>query len=363
MEGIQPITRAERVIIATVVIFIVLALIFAYTIYWPGLLENGGFPEWCDPCIDEPETPEWSLNMTGVDSSHDNNINGEGIVIGIVDTGIDITHSEFEGLELLAWKDLVNGRTKAYDDGGHGTAMASIISARGVLEGVAPAAGLIVVKAMFGNGTGSDSLVAQGIAFCADPNGDGDYSDGADIISLSLGGGEHPRFGSESGDAAIEAISNGIIVVASAGNDGTNDDGDVESPASEDLIIAVGAVDSNKTIADFSSIGDNDGRTPMPGDDRQDPNKKPELVAPGVEIVTAYPDEKYVIVSGTSPAAAFASGMIALLLQENPEFTANGTSGSVLEVKSFLMENAEKLPGQETPHDDYYGYGLIRIEA
>jgi hypothetical protein len=346
---------------ALAVILVVLCLILVYFHYWPYPTGDAdGLPDWYVPPSGAIETPDWTFDMTQVTAIHAGGIDGTGIIIGIVDTGIDMGHPEFSPGLVVAWKDFINGETDMYDDGGHGTAMASIISATGTLDGVAPGAKLIVAKAIPGEGSGDDVIVGQAIDWCVDPNGDGDLSDGADIISLSLGGGEHPRFGSESGTAARNAIARGVIVVASAGNDGTQDDGDVESPASEELVIAVGAIDSSGTIASFSSVGDNDGRTPQAWDDRMDPNKKPEITAPGVNILAAFPDGLYASVSGTSPAAAFASGAIALALQVNPGYAGSGSSAKVIELKGALMQTAKKLGAQDTPHDDHYGYGLIQ---
>ncbi|MFO7619483.1 MAG: S8 family serine peptidase, partial [Thermoplasmata archaeon] len=338
MEGASNLSRTGRTIIALTAILIAIILIFAYFHYFPGLLDNDGdeLPDWyVSPS--SLETPEWTLDMTQVADMQSRGFDGTGIVIGIVDTGIDDSHTEFAPDTIIAWKDFVNSRTEPYDDGGHGTAMASIMVATGKLKGIAPMAKLIVAKAIPGEGGGDDATVGAAIDWCVDPNGDGDTSDGAHIISLSLGGGEHPKFGSASGAAARNAVEKGVVVIASAGNDGESDDGDVESPASEEYVIAVGAIDSTGTIASFSSIGDNDGRTPQAWDDRADPNKKPECVAPGVGIVAAFPDGRYATVSGTSPAAAFVSGVIALVLVENPDYLASGSSAKVLELKNAIM--------------------------
>src|SRR6266545_2771211 len=110
--------------------------------------------------------------------------------------------------------------------------MAGIIFARGTLHGVAPEAGLIAVKAITSSGTGTDQAIADAIRFCLAPNGD--PSLGAHVVSLSLGGSNHAFLGSQTANAANQALNDGVYVVAAAGNDGgPADDGDVESPASE----------------------------------------------------------------------------------------------------------------------------------
>ena len=167
-------------------------------------------------------------------------LNGKGIMVGMVDSGIDATHDDLAGMSRVGWKDFVDGKSTPYDDNGHGTSMAGILVADGWIEGMAPNVELLVAKALRGNGSGDDSDVVAAIDWCVE--------NGAHIISLSLGGapGALPFFfqsGRESGDAANDAIDRGIFVIAAAGNDGgVDDDGDVASPASETAVIAVGGV-------------------------------------------------------------------------------------------------------------------------
>ncbi len=351
----------KQVFIIFLVVVIVFCLVFLY--YWVFVLpDNSGLPDWLNPSTDIT-CSEWACDVTQVDEMNALGYHGNGIVIGIVDSGIDTTHPDIDPNCIMEWKDYVNGEADPYDDDGHGTAMAGIIIADGDLQGIANEAKLIVVKAIDSDGLGDPADVVSGIEFCMDPNGDGDLSDGADIISLSLGGPESKRFwdSDEVKLAARKAANSGIFVVASAGNDGLDDDGDVGSPATEELVIAVGAIDSSLTIADFSSIGDNDGRPRMSSDDREDPNMKPEIVAPGVRIATTYLDESYVDIDGTSPAAAFVSGSLALLLEAHPSYMIKTGPEKVVELKTILMETSEKLDDQDTPHDDYYGYGLIKV--
>jgi len=308
-----------------------------------------------------PARTEWAFQDTGVNAFANQGFRGEGIVICVVDSGIDLSHPDLGGLHLRAWKDFVFDRPQPYDDDGHGTAMAGIIFANGTLRGVAPGATLIVAKAITGSGQGTTSDVADAIDFCRDPDQDGDSADGADIISLSLGGDKKPVLGSETTQAVNRAALVGILVVASAGNDGEADNGDVESPASEPLAIAVGAIGEGLRIAPFSSIGDNDGVSPSTVDDRKPPNQKPELSAPGVEINSLAPQGRFAAVSGTSPAAAFAAGAFALLLQKHPAYRHSGSSSTVVAFKQAIREGALKAEGQALPHDDHYGYGILNL--
>ncbi len=293
-------------------------------------------------------------NRYEIDKLNEMGLDGEGVTIGIVDTGINASHPDLDHINIIAWKDYVNDRQDPYDDQGHGTFMAGIIAADGKINGAAPKVDIVVVKAISSDGSGSDSDVADGIDFCV--------SNGADVILLSLGG--RARFlnlGDESALASERAIDQGVIVVAAAGNDGENDDGDVASPATVEDVIAVGAIDKYKNIASFSSEGENDGSIFPVRFPRSDPDKKPEVVAPGVDIVsTYYLDGEYATGSGTSQATAFVAGGIVLLLDAHPEYQRID-SDMVSLFKNVFMNTAENCPGQDTPHDDHYGYGLIKF--
>jgi len=295
---------------------------------------------------------DWAFAMTGARDLNARGLTGKGITVCLVDSGIDVLHPDFAHLHLVAWKDFVNLRLDPYDDNGHGTAMAGLIVASGSLHGVAPDVSLIVVKVINSAGFGSSSAVADGIRFCVDPFGDA--TRGADIISVSLGS-KAPLFvATDVSLTAQWALDRGVILVASAGNDGGMfDDGDVESPGFVSLAIAVGAVDASGRIASFSSIGSSVNRT--------DPNLKPELTAPGVQLISTAPGAHYVTTTGTSGATALAAGIVALLLQAHPELRPGGSVGSanVLALKWALARSAAVRPGQAMPHDSYYGYGVI----
>jgi len=293
---------------------------------------------------------EWAFAMTGVRDLNAMGLTGKGVSVCIVDSGIDMLHPDFAQLRLVAWKDFVNLRLEPYDDNGHGTAMAGLIVANGSLRGIAPDAALIVAKALNSAGFGSSKAVADSIRFCLDPFGNG--TRGADIISISLGS-KAPLFvATDVSVAAQAALDRGVFVVAAAGNDGGPfDDGDVGIPANVPLALAIGAVDSSGRIASFSSIGSSVNRT--------DPNLKPEVAAPGVQLISTAPGAHYATVSGTSPATAVAAGIVALLLQRHPELRPGALAGNVLALKWALARSAITEPGQAVPHDPWYGYGVI----
>ena len=292
----------------------------------------------------------------------DVSLDGEGISVCIVDSGIDMTHPDLSRLSLAGWRDFISDEPEPYDDNGHGTSMAGILVADGWIKGVAPSVDLYVAKALDGvNGQGSDEVVAQAIDWCVEQN--------VNVISLSLGGAPgilpfNPFSGRDSGDAASDAIDEGIVVVAAAGNDGgDDDDGDVAHPSSEQLVISVGGVTLSETHWSGSSIGDNDGSLFPLLLPRQDPNKKPEIVAPGESVPVINNQNSWSIVDGTSASTVFVTGAIALLLENSPELSSDNeqsNSDTVTQIKQLILNSVKAREGQEG-HDNNYGYGLLQI--
>ncbi|MBO57692.1 MAG: hypothetical protein CMA77_01700 [Euryarchaeota archaeon] len=301
--------------------------------------------------------------LTGLDNV---SASGSGVSLCVVDTGIDLTHIDFKDKSLSGWKDFINDQPDPYDDQGHGTAMAGLIWADNWMKGVSPDVDLFVAKAMSSEGEGVDETIAAAVDWCVDS--------GADIISLSLGGAAGFNYFISSTDSLENsvnaALSSGVFVVAAAGNDGENDDGDVSSPGSVEDVICVGGVNREGSIWSGSSVGDNNGEIfPNPMLPRNNPNKKPELTGPGEDVPILVPlsliDEgtlPWGYASGTSASTAWISGGLALLLEEKPELQHDGSSGgsgAISDVKQWISESST---GQES-HDDHYGYGIFNAEA
>ena len=293
---------------------------------------------------------------------------GAGVDVCIVDTGIDMTHPDLKHIELAGWSDFVQSRAEPYDDEGHGTAMAGILVAKNLLPGIAPDVNLYIAKAITSSGSGTDSVIASAVDWCTD--------NGVDLISLSLGGqqGINLIFLStdELEEAVNRAINQGIYVVAAAGNDGgDNDDGDVSSPGSVEDVICVGAIDTDGTMWRNSSQGDNNGDLMSWTWPRSDPDKKPELVAPGERIPMLNAqigdtNSLYAWGSGTSGATVWVTGALAHMLEHRPDLAHNGSSGgerqTVEDVKQWIRESVVPQDGQ-SGHDDYYGYGRLQVDS
>ncbi|WP_110926223.1 S8 family peptidase [Bacillus massiliglaciei] len=218
---------------------------------------------------------------------------GEGIVVAVIDTGIDKTHPDLKD-RIIDGKDFT-GTGDYQDDNGHGTHVSGTVLASindvGVV-GVAPKASILALKALNGQGQGNLDWINGALEYAI--NWRGPNGEKVSIISLSLGG---PEDDSEH-KLIQQAVQNNILVVCAAGNsgDGREDTDEMDYPGAYPEVVAVGAVDLNKNLADFSNT-----------------NEEIDLVAPGVQILSTYPGGKYAKLSGTSMATPHVSGAAALL--------------------------------------------------
>ena len=360
IEEISNKDAARMVVAFSLSMLIILASSIAILYIWKGedlVIERPS------PALSSWETEYKGL--TGVSNQTLSGLNGEGVVICVVDSGIDLSHPDLSDLVLKGWLDSVNGLDEPYDDEGHGTAMSGIIVADGGLKGVSRGVELLVAKAIDDEGQGESNSVANSVDWCV--------QQGADIISLSLGGGQSIGSGffttDELGQSVDQALDSGVFVIASAGNDGEDDDGDVGSPGSIEDVICVGGVTRTGDIWSGSSEGDNDGRLwPNPILPRNNPDKKPEMVAPGHEVPVLMASGVgnsgwWGWSSGTSAATAWVSGSLALLLQEDSSLQRENSSGreSIEAVKEAITQYSQMMDGQDS-HDDHYGYGHLRID-
>ncbi|MBM7490732.1 subtilisin family serine protease [Micromonospora luteifusca] len=276
-------------------------------------------------------TLDHSVPQIGAPAAHQAGFTGQGVRVAVLDTGVDADHPDLSG--RVAESRNFTEVTEAGDTVGHGTHVASIIAGSGAASGgkyrgVAPDATLLSGKVCEDQGC-SDSAILAGMQWAA-------VDQHADVINMSLTGPDTPDV--DPLEAAIESLTaqTGALFVISAGNDGS--DGSVGSPGTADSALAVGAVDRDDALADFSSRG------PRVGDG----GLKPDITAPGVEIVAARGDgtqlgapvgEAYVSLSGTSMAAPHVTGAVALLAQQH-----TGWAGAQL--KATLMASAKPHPEQ-----------------
>ncbi|MGD9962500.1 MAG: S8 family serine peptidase [Thermoplasmata archaeon] len=265
-------------------------------------------------------------------------VTGLGIVVAVIDTGVDYTHPDLGGDIGAAYKviggyDFVNDDSDPMDDNGHGTHVAGIIAADGGILGVAPDARILAYKALGAGGSGSMSDVIFAIDAALDPDGDGLTDDHADIISMSLGGAgsvDDPVC-----EAVERAVAEGVVVIVAAGNEGPSL-GTVATPGVAPSALTVGAVDDDGVLAEFSSRGPT-----------TDMRVKPEISAPGVGILSTVPfsgtsissPTGYASLSGTSMATPHVSGAAALLLQMHPAWTPAMVKSAIVSNPTALDES------------------------
>ncbi|MEG4274178.1 MULTISPECIES: S8 family serine peptidase [unclassified Microcoleus] len=264
----------------------------------------------------------WALDVINAPEVWNQNITGNGIVVAVVDTGVDYTHPDLDdniwrnpgeiagnGIDddrngyiddIRGW-DVVAGDNNPMDMSfnGHGTHIAGAIAAERNdfgITGVAPNAKIMPVRVLPFFGSGSVHNIAAGIRYAAD--------NGANVINLSLGNEFVPS--SVVNNAIQYANNKGSVVVMAAGNSGV-DQPDYPARNADSLGIAVGSIDVRGRMADSSNRA---GSRPLD-----------YLVAPGVEIVSTTPDEDYELRSGTSFATPHVAGVAALVLNANPTLT------------------------------------------
>ena len=310
---------------------------------------------------------EWAYEDSGIRALQENGNFGEGTRVCIVDTGIDISHPEFSGVNLVGFRDFYASNSNETRDIGyesHGTLMAGLLVSNDSFIGAAPGVSLSVAIALGPSGKSTNErMVSQAIRWCR-------ISQNADIISLSLGSepGSWAPSSSETIDAVNEALGDGIFVVAAAGNaDDDSNNSDVSTPASIEGVISVGAhgKDGNPW-KDTASGSDVD---PFSGEERSFPNQKPEILAPGVLLWSCISTEyspPYAYSSGTSDSTVLVTGALALILNLYGDEIA-GEDGKIDShemslVKVALAKSARSAPGQIYAHDDRMGYGLLDAE-
>jgi hypothetical protein len=242
---------------------------------------------------------------------------GNGITVGVLDTGIAAATS-LRGINI-EHVDLVG---EAGGTAAHGTAVASLIAGReGAVRGIAPGVDLLSLKVMSDSGLGDTFTLAKGIIDAVDR--------GVNVINFSLG---------SRGDSAIlreavrYAVSRGVVLVAAAGNDAVRG---VLYPARYDEVIAVAAVDAAGRHLYFSNRG-----------------AEIVLAAPGAGVVASHPEGDPVLFSGTSAAVPLVAGTVASLLAQNPDLSTDAIVALLTR-----YSNDAGAPGA----DETYGAGILDV--
>ncbi|MCW5314888.1 S8 family serine peptidase [Nostoc sp. KVJ3] len=286
---------------------------------------------------------DWGADLVKAPEVWAHGYTGKGVVVAVLDTGVDYNHQDLKdniwtnpkekasnGIDndgngyandIHGWN-FVDNNNNVLDDNGHGTHVSGIIAGENNnygVTGIAYNAKIMPVKVLDSSGSGDDTTISKGIHYAVD--------NGANVINLSLGS----VFPDDILKSAIEyASGKGVTVVMAAGNDGSSSPDYPASYASTSG-IAVGAVDRNNQMADFSNRS---GTQPIS-----------YVTAPGVDVYSSIPNNQYATYSGTSMASPYVAGVVALMLSANHNLTESqirdivtSTAGNSTQSSSYTSE-------------------------
>jgi subtilisin family serine protease len=274
---------------------------------------------WLDATA-EP-TLDVSVPLIGAPQAWASGLDGSGSTVAVLDTGADLGHPDLAG-QIAVTKSFIDGET-VQDQHGHGTHVATTIAGTGAAsggryKGVAPGAKLAIGKVCAIDGCPNSSTI-EGMEWAV--------AQGADVVSLSLGGGATD--GTDPMSVAVNELTagSGALFVIAAGNSGPSN-GTVETPGTADAALTVAASTKTDTLAEFSSRGP-----------RLDGALKPDIAAPGVGIVAGRAagttmgtpvDDHYTSANGTSMATPHVSGAAAILAQRHPDWAAGALKAALM---------------------------------
>lgn len=266
---------------------------------------------------------EWHIAKIGAESAWDSST-GAGIVVAVIDTGVQSSHPDLSAHLVPGWN-AYNNNTNTEDVYGHGTAVAGAVGAVGNNAigdaGVAFNAKIMPIRITDSSANTTFSIMASGLTWAADH--------GADVANISFGN----VYKSSTMITAAQYLRNkGGEVVVAANNNAVN-----EGTANTDSMITVSATDQNDNLASFSSYG------PMV-----------DVAAPGVTIYTTLWNSGYGWGSGTSFAAPVTSGVVALIMAANPALAPS-------QVETALFTTAKDLGA--AGDDIYFGWGRVNAAA
>ncbi|MFV8828034.1 S8 family peptidase [Alkalihalobacterium sp. APHAB7] len=267
---------------------------------------------------------QWNLSQIQAEEGWKVTDGSEETTIAVLDTGVDPNHQDLKE-KVLEGFNAFDGTSNSNDQHGHGTHVAGIAAAltnnvTGI-AGVAWQNNILPVKVLNENGEGSSFEVARGIRWAVD--------NGAQVINMSLGD-YHNSYILH--DAIKYAHQNDVVLIAASGNDNTNEP---MYPADYAEVLTVAATDDKRERAFFSNYGNHI-----------------DVAAPGEHIPSLFPNNNYVIMSGTSMAAPHVAGLAGLIRSINPELSNE-------DVYDLITATAIDLG--ERGHDPFYGSGEINV--
>lgn len=266
---------------------------------------------------------QYAVSRLNIEDAH-RDARGKDVLIAVIDSGVELAHPAIQGARLTQ-EDVLPGKRRI--KGSHGTAITSIIAAQQGMLGVAPDAEILSIRAFAPARKGKP---AQGTSYTLVKALDIAYQSGAQVINMSFAGPNDDLF-----QEAVNAIDNlGIVMVAAAGNKGPR--AKPAFPAAYPNVIAATATDGRDRLYRHANRGD-----------------YVTLAAPGVNVLVAQKTKGFGLMSGTSMAAAYVSGAVALLLQKDPSLASN-------ELTNLLAQSAQDLGPKGK--DSQFGYGIIDIK-
>lgn len=288
-----------------------------------------------EPSVPPDETSySWGVDATRAATSV---YTGEGVKLAVLDTGLDLSHPDFAGRQIVS-RSFVDGEP-VQDGNGHGTHCAGIAAgpsqpASGPRYGVAGNVELYIGKVLGDQGGGADGGVLEGINWAIEQ--------GCQIISMSLGSSleQEESYSKVFEEVARRALAAGTVIIAAAGNDSRRPEliAPVSHPANCPSIFAVGAIDQVLQIAPFSC----GGLVPDGG--------QVDIAAPGVGVLSSWPaPQLHNTISGTSMATPFVAGIAALHAQADPGLRSRA-------LLNILVQTARRLT---QPSRDV-GAGLVQ---
>ncbi len=280
--------------------------------------------------VNEPALPA-GLEFTPETSC----VTGAGVVVAVLDTGIDPSHPDLadkvlpNGIDTLENTTDVRDIGNGIDDDGDGTVDEMVghgTNVAGIVTQVAPNAQILPVKVLDSDGVGNTFSVVSGIHYAVEQ--------GADVINLSLG----TTYDSLAIREAVSfAVDQGVLVAAAAGNGDQQDP--VEYPAAVDEVISVAATDANGDKASYSNY-----------------HQTVDISAPGDNVASAYPDGRYITASGTSMSTPLVAGAAALMMERHPGATPS-------QVMTVLQNTSGPLSLSNPALEGLLGAGEIDIDA
>lgn len=282
-------------------------------------------------------SPDENLRRIGAPAAWRHGLTGKGVRIAVLDSGVDARHPDLAG-RIARTRDFVGGG--AADEMGHGTHVASVLAGSGELSdgtyrGVAPDARLFVGRVLDERGAGAESEVIAGMEWAV--------RRGVDVVNVSLGN-DKPSDGKDPMSRAANRLGDRALFVAAAGNGGP-DYRTISTPGAAERALTVAAVHDDGETADFSSRG------PRRGDSLA----KPDIAAPGVNVVGARARgteagpvvaHRYVELTGTSMAVPYVSGAAAMLAQARPDWSARQLKQGLMAAARSRHDGREQGAGE-----------------